>query len=84
MTDEQIKELCRRVNRIVLDDEPDTFQTLSDLALAGNERARDCLSIYYGMSNLALDHNMEWAFREVVSDPLAYFYNGEEYLEFLC
>ena len=83
MTDEEVKELCSKVNRLVLENEPEKFELLSQLAAQGNPRAIYSLSVNYGMDELATTYGFDWAYDEVIKDPNEFYVTGQEYLEFL-
>lgn len=83
LNDEEVKALCSRVNRLVLENEPETFETLRQLAEEGNQRARYTLSVNYGVDILATRYGFEWAFQDVVENPFEFFRAYDEYLVFL-
>lgn len=83
MNDDEVRTLCARVNRLVLENEPETFEQLKQLAEEGNPRARYCLAVNYGVDILATEYGMAWAFEDTVKNPWEFYTTGQEYLEFL-
>lgn len=83
LNDEEVKELCSRVNRLVLENEPETFKTLCQCAEEGNQRARYTLSVNYGVDILATRFGFDWAFQDVAENPFDFFRTYDEYLVFM-